>query len=261
MDAIDRRRIANELARRQARDSLHAFARYVWRYQPAAHHDLIIEALEAIEAREIKRLLIIAPPGHAKSTYASMIFPSWYLGRHPSEKILGISTTDDLAALYHGSVMSVIENSARYEAVFRDVRPDKGRGWSRKGLFLTGADPNEKDASIVFIGAGGGAIGRRANLLIDDPVDEDVARSPTLLEARKLWLARTAFSRLDRDSWAVMIGTIWTEDDVMSAAAKTGDWTLIRMKALADEKAVHAEVNVPEGVEWRPYGWQAVGAV
>lgn len=234
----------------------------MWRYEPAAHHDLIVEGLEAIEAREIQRLLIIAPPGHAKSTYASLVFPPWYLGRHPREKILGISTTDDLAALYHGSVMNVIEQSARYEAVFgEDAQPDRARGWSRKGLFLSGADPKEKDASIVYIGAGGGAIGRRANLLIDDPVDEDTARSSTMLEARKLWIARTAMSRLDRSSWAVMIGTVWTEDDVVSSAAKTGDWTVIRMKALSDEKAVYADVNLPDGVEWRPTGWQPLEPV
>jgi hypothetical protein len=136
------------------------------------------------------------------------------------------------------------------------VRPDKPRGWSRLGMFLTGADPKEKDASIVYIGAGGGAIGRRANILIDDPVDEDTARSRTLLEARKLWIGRTALSRMDRDSWAVLIGTVWTEDDVVSSRAKSGDWTVIRMKALGEGKRVYADVRIPDAVTWAPTGFE-----
>jgi hypothetical protein len=42
---------------------------------------LLIEKLEAVERGEIKRLMVFMPPGSAKSTYASVVFPVWFMGR------------------------------------------------------------------------------------------------------------------------------------------------------------------------------------
>ena len=49
------------------------------RFEVAAHHELIVERLEAVERGEIKRLMISLPPRHGKSLLASQIFPAWYL--------------------------------------------------------------------------------------------------------------------------------------------------------------------------------------
>ncbi len=73
-DLIDR-----ELARR----SLNDFATRMLRLVPARHHEFVNEKLEAVERGEITRLMLFEPPGHAKSTYASHLFPGWYLGRNP----------------------------------------------------------------------------------------------------------------------------------------------------------------------------------
>src|SRR5215471_13679340 len=34
------------------------------------------------------RLYVVAPPGHAKSTLFSQVFPCWYLGLHPDQTLL-----------------------------------------------------------------------------------------------------------------------------------------------------------------------------
>src|SRR6516164_7116117 len=62
------------LDRRTKRRSLTAWARHCG-YEPARHHKLIVSRLEAVARGEIRRLMIIAPPGSAKSTYASILFP------------------------------------------------------------------------------------------------------------------------------------------------------------------------------------------
>jgi hypothetical protein len=75
------------------------------RYIPAEHHRLLIDKLEGIERGYIvadrrtnvcgtwyargehipfKRLMVFMPPGSAKSTYGSVLFPSWYLGKNPA---------------------------------------------------------------------------------------------------------------------------------------------------------------------------------
>ena len=40
-------------------------------FEPAAHHQLIISELEALERDEFDRLAVSAPPGSAKTTYVS----------------------------------------------------------------------------------------------------------------------------------------------------------------------------------------------
>ena len=82
------------LARRMARRSLPQFIDYLGTgIVPARHHRYLIDKLEAVERGEIKRLMVFMPPGSAKSTYASILFPSWYIGRHPDRSIIHASHT------------------------------------------------------------------------------------------------------------------------------------------------------------------------
>lgn len=248
-----------ELAARAAESSLPKFSEFVFGLKPPRHVAPLIEGLEAVEAGIIRRLLCILPPGHAKSTYASLVFPAWYIGRHRSEHILGISQTDRLAKLFGETVRSVISGSERFEACFPKVRPDFERGWSQDGFFVTRPRAFfDKDPTGFYAGAGGPVIGRRAEgLIIDDPIDQAVARSETELANRKEWLKQTAFSRLKPGGWAIASGTVWVEDDVVDSLAKSGEWIELRMKARADDRRVFASVAIPDDVEWRPTGWIA----
>ncbi len=90
-DLIDR-----ELARR----SLNDFATRMLRLVPARHHEFVNEKLEAVERGEITRLMLFEPPGHAKSTYASHLFPGWYLGRNPERSVIAASHTAQLATRF-----------------------------------------------------------------------------------------------------------------------------------------------------------------
>jgi hypothetical protein len=221
----------------------------------------VIDALEAIERREIRRLLVILPPGHTKSIYVSIVFASWYIGRHRAEHVLGISQTDGLAKLYGETVRNVIEQSDDYRASFPDVQPDYERGWSQDGFFVTRpVSFFDKDPTGFYAGAGGPVIGRRAEgLIVDDPIDQATARSELELANRKNWLKQTAFSRLKPGGWAVIAGTIWVEDDVLDAYSKSGDYVEIREKALSDTRVVTADVRIPAGVDWRPAGFEMAG--
>src|SRR5690348_8171115 len=96
---LSRQAAASELLqRRAARSGLLAFAGYTNSvYQPAPHHTLIAEKLEAVARGEIKRLMICMPPRHGKSELASRRFPAWYLGRMPDKQIIAASYNSDLA--------------------------------------------------------------------------------------------------------------------------------------------------------------------
>lgn len=250
--------LERELAARASRQSLAAFSEFVFGLTPPQHLRPVIEALEAIERREIRRLLVIMPPGHAKSTYCSIIFPAWYIGRHRDEHVIGISTTDKLAGSFGDTVRDVLEGSQDFRQTFPEAVPDYARGWSQDGFYVQRPwAPFDKDPTGYYVGAGGSIIGKRAEgLLIDDAIDEPVARSETMLEARKTWLKRSAQSRLKPGGWIVCSGTLWVEDDVVDAYERSGTWIVIRMMAQSASNLVYADVSIPESVEWRPSGWQ-----
>ena len=48
------------------------------------------------------------PPGSAKSTYASLIFPAWWMHRFPGSAIIAASHTADLAAHFGRSLRNLI---------------------------------------------------------------------------------------------------------------------------------------------------------
>jgi hypothetical protein len=83
-------------------------------FEPALHHQLIIRELEALERGEFDRLVVSAPPGSAKTTYVSHLFPPWYLARHPEHLILSGSHTQEFASRKIGrKVRNLIEQHSR----------------------------------------------------------------------------------------------------------------------------------------------------
>lgn len=248
-------------ARSAARESLAAYSEYVFELEPAPHHRVLIDGLEAIERGDLRRLLVIFPPGHAKSTITSIIYPTWYLGRHPRAMIVGVTITDTLAGLYDSAIANVLEWNDGFRSVFPGITPEKPRGWSSDGRFLRAPgqtrDPGDKDPQLVFAGAGRGIVGRRSSgAIIDDVVDLESARSETILEGRVRWIQSSVLTRLQPTAWAVAVGTLWREGDVVDTLRQTGDWTAIVAKAQSPQRSVFADVEIPDGIEWRPQGWQ-----
>ena len=84
------------LTRRRVRSSLAEWARYKG-FEPAKHHLLIINEIESFLASEDEVLLLFAPPGSAKSTYVSVLLPSWYLANHPTHSILAATHSVEFA--------------------------------------------------------------------------------------------------------------------------------------------------------------------
>src|SRR5271167_3637871 len=104
--------------RRQAKKSLTAFIDYLGlSIVPAAHHRLLIEHLEAVERGEITKLMVWMPPGSAKSTYTSVLFPPYFLGRNPNAAALGISNTSELAERFSRRARNLVA-TPNYRRVF-----------------------------------------------------------------------------------------------------------------------------------------------
>jgi hypothetical protein len=82
------------LKRRSIRRSLMDWGRYKG-YEAALHHQLICQEIEAFLLSDDEVLLLFAPPGSAKSTWVSVLLPSYYLARFPKNSI----STDEPSGL------------------------------------------------------------------------------------------------------------------------------------------------------------------
>ena len=95
------------LRRREIRRSLAEWARHVG-FEPAAHHLLLIDRLEKVARGELKRLAVFMPPGSAKSTYSSILFPPWFLANAPGKSLIAASHSVDLAEKFGRRVRGLI---------------------------------------------------------------------------------------------------------------------------------------------------------
>ena len=130
--------------------------------QLAAHHAKLVDLLQRVESGEVTRAMIFMPPGAAKSTYASVVFPVWFMGRKRRRNVIVATYASDLARKIGRRARSILRQPA-YEEVF-------GCGLSPES---SAADEWALTNENEFMGGGilSGITGNRADLLIiDDPI-------------------------------------------------------------------------------------------
>lgn len=196
------------MARKQAQTSLARFIEYRQAgFEPAKHHLLLIEALEAVERGEIERLMVCMPPGSAKSTYTSVEFPAWFLGRNPALSVIAASHTQELAERFGRRVRNIAA-SAEFNRVFGvTVAEDSASA---------GRWETTKAGEYFAAGVGGSITGRRADLaIIDDPVkSREDADSDRGREKAWEWYVNDLLTRLKPGGRQIVVMTRWHEDDL-----------------------------------------------
>lgn len=180
------------------------------------------------------------PPGSAKSTYCSKLFPAWLLGggyRPPGPQqqridIIGASNTADLAYDFSGDVQGFLRDNAHIleTGLYSDAKPR----WRTTG-----------HGQYRAAGVGGTITGRRADVaIIDDPIrSREDADSELVREKQWKWLLADLRTRLKPHGAIVLILTHWHEDDMAGRAVlrQPGMWEVVRMTAIAEDPALAHE--------------------
>jgi predicted phage terminase large subunit-like protein len=178
------------------------------------------------------------PPGSAKSTYASILFPPWLLARS-AHNVLAASHTIELAEKWGRRIRNLIsEHSATLGITLAADSQAAGR-WSLN----TGAE-------YYAAGVGTGIAGFRANLgLIDDPIRSRQDADSELIRDRIWdWYINDFKTRLVPHAAEILIQTRWSEDDLAGRALNHEEWRVLSLPALA-------ETNDPLGRELREPLW------
>ena len=219
------------------------YGEYVYGLKPAAVHSLWNKVADDVINRRVEqnKVLFIAPPNSAKSTWNSLIRTTYHLGRHPDESILFFTSSDPMARTFYAPVESALRENEKHRTVFPspDARPDRKKGWSTDGLYLKGRPPHAKDPSYKAVGSGATIMGARANgVQIDDPLDQDEAQSETVQKKAKQYSDQTITPRIQIGTgWMIAVMTRFHEADLashyISLAEKSGDWIVIRTPMIA----------------------------
>lgn len=240
--------VSPELTRRLAQRFPDVYALVAHGLRPAAHHRQWLTELRRAVETPGSRLILIAPPGSAKSTYTSLILPLWYLGNHPDRAVLALTSSDTMAGQFHRVVELAFRANAKHRAIFGsdEAGPDQSRGWSSDGLVLRGVPATIKDPSYRCAGFGTAVIGSRCHLLIlDDPVTQATSQSPVEMSRVRQELDGTIITRLHPEGSAVAIMTRWAEEDTAAHLIKQG-WRLLLMPALGDYPWLTADDREPD---------------
>lgn len=173
---------ANELLRRRAaRSTLIGYAKYIEvpgapvneadddteDFLPvetslAQHHELILSAADRCISRPYGRTMLFMPPGSAKSTYGSVVVPSYAMGRKPNYRVIAASYGSELARKMGRRTRSVVKQPA-FNTLFDTTLSTESSAADEWAL----TNGSEYMAGGIL----SGMTGNRAHfIVIDDPI-------------------------------------------------------------------------------------------
>ena len=208
------------------------FVKHAWpSFIAGNHHKIFAEKLERVARGELKRLIVNMPPRHTKSEFASYLFPAWVMGQQPETKIIQAPHTAELAVGFGRKVKNLLDSE-----IYRDVFPDMELARDAKA---SGRWSTNEGGEYYAVGVGGALAGRGANLcIIDDPVSEQDALSPTALDNIYEWYTSGPRQRLQPGGSIIIVMTRWSIRDltakVLQKQAEGGadQWEVVEFPAI-----------------------------
>lgn len=192
---------------------------------PAKHHRYLIRGLERVAAGQCSRLLVLMPPGSAKSTYVSKLFPAWMLQRKLGIKIVGVTHSSLLALDFSSMIQELVRyNEETLGYGLRDVECGQMHYWSTTngGSYLAvdvrGIIPRHYHADLV---------------VIDDPV-KSRQEADSEVDRKRVW---DWYTSLDDRVSVVLTVNRWHEDDLAGRILKfqADRWEVISIPAEAED--------------------------
>lgn len=209
----------------------------------AAHHVLLCNKVQETMETPRGRLIVMMPPGAAKSTYVDVVAPAWAMSKWKGYRIILAS---------HGLAIAK-KQSRKTRALCRQEKHVSI--WPERPILAPDQRAAEQWAlsnGSEFMAAGllSGITGNRTDgLIIDDPVatredaDSDSMRVKTEGEYRD-----SAKTRLKPRGWIIMIMTRWHEADLMGTILPD-DYKGQSGKVLCKDGDTWEVLNIPAEAE------------
>ena len=153
------------------------------------------------------------------------------MGRKPTSKIIQATHTSELAVGFGRKVKNLIDSEE-----FADIFPGVSLASDAKA---SGRWSTNKGGEYYAVGVGGALAGRGADLLIiDDPVSEQDAMSPTTLDNIYEWYTSGPRQRLQPGGSIIIVMTRWSVRDLTAKVLKkqaeggADQWEVVEFPAI-----------------------------
>lgn len=237
-----------------ARRNLLWFAQYMDpNFQPTPFHRAYYRVLDLFAKRQIKNLIIQAPPQHGKSQGSSRFLPSDMLGHFPDLKICISSYAATIAKDFNRDVQRLID-SDKYRSIFPDTQLNGSNVVTVANNYLRNSDVFEivnHTGSLRVVGRGGSLTSKTVDVMIYDDLYKDSAEanSPQIRQTAWDWFTKVAQTRLHNESQQLIVFTRWHPDDIIG-------------KIIESEKVIFVEKwsdleNIPAGA-WVLVNFEAI---
>ena len=196
----------------------------MWKYYKP--HEAIEDGLLKIFNREIRFLIVNCPAQIGKSDLCSKAFPSWYLGRRPTERLGLVSYEADFAESWGRKSMDWLEEHG--PNIFKvTVNPDKhsGRYWETMSVI----SKTSSGGSMKTAGIGGQITGNAyEGFIIEDPVkNPKEAQSHTKIKEIIDFMQGAVWPRIRPKTWVILVMTRWGTEDLTA-------WTIQQLNKIKE---------------------------
>lgn len=217
-------KIRAERARRSLKDFVHQAwpviepgTPLVWGWSM----DAIVEHLEAVARRDIKRLVINVPPGASKSRLTRVMTPCWTWTHDPYHKFLSASYALDLTIRDNLDARRIVSSQWYQNTFGLSIAEDDG---GKTGFSL------DSLGSLKAVTVGGKTTGFRGDtFIIDDPINVQDANSPVKRAEALEWFREAAQNRINNAATSAIIVIMQRvhEEDVTALAKEIGYESLV----------------------------------
>lgn len=192
----------------------------------------------------IRRLGIIAPRGHSKSTVTSILYPLWKtLFNPPGEDHFGILISESLlqAQNFLGILSHNLQSNQLIKQVFGDLT---GTKWTEEEIRTSNnvrwvAKGTGQRIRGMLMGAE--TITRPNDIILDDFESESNSLTPEAIDKNIAWLTKAVEPSLADDGRLIAIGTIISERAYLSRLRDDPAWRVHFYQAIMDGKPLWPE--------------------
>lgn len=228
---------------------------------PAAHHALWLQLLADWR---IKKLLIVAPPESAKSTWVVSAYLGLRIGMFPQQSVIIAASTETVAEKRSQSLRTMTE-SLDWQATFPGIKRARGMKWDAvewslapDGLPTLG----RLHPTVAGYGTGGSITGSRADEIVaDDLLDFDNTRTAHQRDLVRTWVHNSLLPRRKSQvGRIVVIGTAYHYGDFYQEIRGAPDWVVCHTPLLTEGVDVYAILTYPDSWAYEMLGEPIAGA-